>query len=720
MSELIQIKDRFYILASSSLGDKESRVLKQGETFGLFDRHGDIRPLGFEDHGLYHEGTRYLSRFILRLEERAPLLLNSAVKEENDFLLVHFTNPDFTTDGELVRKGTLHVHRSLFIVNGSCHEELRFANFGLVPVAFSFTLQYAADYADIFEVRGMRRARRGEPLPAEAGGNAVVLGYSGLDGVVRKTKIVFSHAPVELDGQSARFSVRLAPQEEAIYTTAVSCCPGDRCITLLDHNDACRKLRDDDAAARQGGTLISTSNEGFNTWLNRSLTDLYMMTTRTEYGLYPFAGIPWYSTVFGRDGLITALEMLWVNPSIAQGVLRYLAAHQAEVIIPDRDAEPGKIVHEERKGEMAALREIPFGRYYGTVDATPLFIVLAGYYYERTDDLAFIAELWPHIERALEWIDRSGDRDGDGFVEYERHTGRGLTNQGWKDSEDAVFHADGRLAPPAIALCEVQGYVYAAKVQACAMAFALGKKKQAVLLRREAAALREKFLAAFWCEELGLYALALDGGKQRCCVRSSNAGQCLFAGIATPDHANYIARNLMDPVFFSGWGIRTIAAREARYNPMSYHNGSVWPHDNALIAFGLARYGYKDAALRLLTGMFDASGFMDLRRLPELFCGFARHKGEGPTLYPVACNPQAWASGAVFLLLQSCVGLSVCAQERKVYFRNPALPPFLNELHIKDLRVGDCLLEILLRRHDSDVGVNVRQKAGNIEVIVTK
>jgi glycogen debranching enzyme len=720
MEEIIQVKDVFYILATSSLADKAPWVLKHGETFALFDRHGDIRPLGFEEHGIYHEGTRFLSRYALRFDGKTPLLLNSGLRDNNDSLLVHLTNPDFAAGGAAVKQGTIYIRRSIFLCNGSYHERLQMANFGERPLDFCITLEFEADYRDIFEVRGIRRPARGRLLAAETGPREIVLGYCGLDDVVRKTRLQFSCEPRECGDNAARFAFSLAPQQDTSLSVSLSCEYDRAPVTLLDHAAALERMKADDQTLHADETEIQTSNEGFNTWLNRSRADIYMMLTRTEHGLYPFAGIPWYSTIFGRDGIVTALETLWTNSEIARGVLSYLAAHQARELIPEQDAEPGKILHERRKGEMAALKEIPFGSYYGTVDATPLFVILAGAYFDQTGDREFLATLWPHIEQALRWMDDYGDRDRDGFIEYGRRTTQGLVNQGWKDSADSVFHADGMLAPATIALCEVQGYAYAARLSAARIAQALGRRSAAAGLRRQAECLRTAFLSSFWCPDLGTYALALDGEKHPCRVRSSNAGQCLFAGIAPTEHALSIARSLMGESFFSGWGIRTIAAREARYNPMSYHNGSVWPHDNALIAAGLSRYGYADAAVTILTGLFDASGFMGLRRLPELFCGFARFKGEGPTLYPVACDPQAWAAGSVFLLLQACMGLSCQARERKIYFKNPVLPPFLREVHIRNLKVGPTRLDVSLLKHDGDVGVNVRRKDGDIEVVVTK
>jgi glycogen debranching enzyme len=718
--EIIRFKDRFYILATSALAGEQRRVLKQGETFAVFDPHGDLKHVG-QGEGIYHEGTRFLSSLVLRLGRRRPMLLSSTIKEDNAQLTVDLTNPDVGDEGRVVvARGTLHVSRTKFLWQGACYERVRVRNFGLGPVEESLALHFDADFADIFEVRGTGRARRGDRLEPRVEGAAVLIPYEGLDGVVRRTRLEFSPPPRHLTGCDARFDLKLPPQGEATLDVVLSCEVGGVAPRRPPLDDAAHAVAVAAQAAKARACDIYTSNEQFNDWLNRSLADLEMMTTETAEGPYPYAGVPWFSTAFGRDGIITALECLWLNPAMARGVLGFLAAHQADAVLPEQDAEPGKILHETRKGEMAALKEIPFGLYYGSVDSTPLFVMLAAAYYQRSGDRDFVESIWPNVERALAWIDAFGDADGDGFVEYHRRSPDGLVQQGWKDSQDSVFHADGRLAEGPIALCEVQGYAFAAKHGAAALAAALGFRRRAEELAKQAKALRVRFEQAFWCDDLSTYALALDGEKRPCRVRASNAGHCLWTGIASPERARRTSRTLLDADSFSGWGIRTLAASEARYNPMSYHNGSVWPHDNAVIAYGLARYGQKEAALRVLAGLFDASLFVDLHRMPELFCGFPRRPGEGPTLYPVACAPQSWSAASVYLLLQSCLGLTIDAPRGQVRFGYPVLPESLREVRIRNLRVGPATLDLHLERHPHDVGVDVLRREGSVEVVVVK
>lgn len=726
MSDTLPADDQWYVTATSTKTEEPARVLKQGDTFGVFDRHGDIfqADAGGQDtltqQGLYHEGTRYLSYWELKVNGQRPLLLSSMIRRDNSLLIVDMTTPDLYRGGALlIPKGSIHIFRSVVLWDQARYEHLRLVNYGEQPVDLSVELSLAADYRDIFEVRGVHRSQRGTLLSSEVGENHVVLGYEGLDRVARRTRVCFDWQPHGLDPSRAITVVHLEPGESRHLHTSIVCTrerspAPPRC----DYYQAMANCSDSMAASEARAATLYTSNEEFNDWLNRSGADLDMLVTHTPEGPYPYAGVPWYSTPFGRDGLITALQSLWVRPWLARGVLAFLASTQAEREDPASDAEPGKILHEARSGEMAALGEIPFERYYGTVDATPLFVILAGHYYRRTGDHEFINGIWPNIERALAWIDHYGDADGDGFVEYSRHSENGLVQQGWKDSTDSVFHADGTLAQGPIALCEVQGYVYKAKLLAAELADVLGRQGHAQLWRASADRLKQRFNEAFWMEDLNTYALALDGEKRPCRVCTSNAGHALFSGIADPDCARRLTDTLLAKESFNGWGIRTVAEHERRYNPMSYHNGSVWPHDNGIIAFGMARYGFKREALSVLTGFFDAANFLDLHRLPELFCGFTRLPGQGPTLYPVACSPQAWASGAVFQMVQACLGLNFSAEKPQIRFYHPQLPEYIDWMRIEGFRFGDGSVDLVLRRHHNDVGINVERKEGDIDVAI--
>jgi glycogen debranching enzyme len=725
--ELILVQDQFYIVSSSARLDDRTRVLKHGNTFAVFDRFGDIEAPGPPELGIYHQDTRFLSRLTLRLANKRPLLLSSTVKDDNALLTVDLTNLDVAHDGEVVvPRGTLHIFRSKLLWEAACYDRLRVHNYGRASVDLLFEVEFDADYRDLFEVRGVTRARRGRRFPIELNDGVLEFAYEGLDRQLRRTSVRLDPLPQGLVAGRAHYRLQLPPDGYASYEFVIRCELDDspahstRNGAVLHYDDVAGEATAALHAAKRAEPEIFTANEQFNDWLNRSVADLQMMRTETEYGAYPYAGVPWFSTVFGRDGIISALQCLWFDPAIARGVLSYLAATQADKENTEQDAQPGKILHERRAGEMAHLGEVPFGRYYGSVDATPLFIVLAGAYYERTGDNHFLESIWPHIERALFWIDSFGDADADGFVEYYRRSQRGLVNQGWKDSQDAIFHEDGTLAEGPIALSEVQAYVYAAKHAAAALARASAKETLAEQLADQAEKLRHEFEKNFWCDRLGIYGLALDGSKQLCRVRTSNAGHCLFTGIASQEHAGRVAAKLTEEPFFSGWGVRTVAAGEARYNPMSYHNGSVWPHDNALIAAGCARYGLKREAAKILAGLFDASLFLDLHRLPELFCGFPRRAGESPTLYPVSCSPQTWASCSVFLVLQASLGLQIYDARQEVVFTNPYLPEFLPEVQMKRLRVGKASIDLSLTRHESDVLVDVFRREGEVNVLVVK
>ena len=665
--------------------------LKDGDMFVVTDSVGDICGNG---DGLFRNDTRVLSYLQLRAGCLRPTVLNAACSRDNVFLTAHMVNrPLGAPAGE--DSGVVHIERTKLLWGGALHERLICTNYGGVMLDLPLVFRFEADFADIFEVRGARRSRRGTAQPRQTGDDEVLFVYEGLDHVVRTLAVSFSEAPARLAVDEAQFLLRLVPrQPRELYLTF-----GDRGARPGRDRfrraavSACRAMR----ATVRRGARARTSGLRFNEWIERSRSDLGLLTTEMKTGPFPYAGIPWFSTAFGRDSIITALQTLWLDPALARGVLAFLASTQATEYSSFKDSEPGKIMHETRKGEMTALGEVPFGQYYGGIDATPLFVLLCSSYADRTGDMAFVEELWPHIEAALHWIESVVDGMGGGLLVYRRGEKSGLANQGWKDSEDSIFHADGALAEGPIALVEVQGYAFAAFHGVAQLAERRGDQASAKRWRMRAEDLRQRVEERFWMEDAGFYGIAVDGAGDLCRVRASNPGHLLYAGLPALERGRRVFRTLRSSAFDSGWGIRTLAVGEARYNPMSYHNGSVWPHDTALCVAGAARYGERAGAVTVLNKMFEAAAHFGMQ-LPELFCGFPRTAGEPPVNYPVACLPQAWSAGAPFMMLQACLGLRVDGWKGVVTVERPCLPLHIHKLAIHDLVVGDRTITIRFER----------------------
>ena len=716
----MNVWSEYEIEAKTSLVDRPLRTLKHGDLFVVLDSLGQIGAIHSTADGIYFRDTRFLSRLELRIQQERPLLLSSVQHADKSGLTIDLTNPDMTLlEGGRVRRDTIFISRTVIAWRSALYERVSLKNYGDEPVAFRFDVVFEADFRDVFEVRGVHRARHGAVEAHVTSPHQVSFVYGGLDGVTRAMDMTFSPAPKRLTERMASFYIQLPPDGNTTLLFTFACSTADT-PKPRSFFEAYRNARRDRIAATRSVATVSSSNDHFNDVACRAASDIYTLVTQTPLGPYPYAGIPWFNTFFGRDGIITALLLLWMDPSLARGVLRNLAATQARDFDAMADAQPGKILHEMRAGEMANLREIPFGRYYGTVDATPLFLILAGAYHARTGDDATISQLWPNIEAALDWMAKYGDLDGDGFLEYQRERDSGLVNQGWKDSHDSVFHKDGTGAMGAIALCEVQAYAFAAKRSVAELARKRGDSRLADRLVRESEDLRERFEKAFWDEDLGTYVLALDGDKRACAVRTSNAGHALYAGIASPERARRVSQSLLNPEAFSGWGVRTLYQGDARFNPMSYHNGSVWPHDNALIALGCASYGLKTAAVRIFEGQFAAALHQDMRRLPELFCGFIRKPNRGPTSYPVACVPQAWAAGALFAQLAACLGLELDHHSNEIRFRNPVLPASLEEVRLRNLRLGTSRVDVALHKYGEDVTASIVGRKGDARILVMK
>ncbi|WP_077002639.1 glycogen debranching N-terminal domain-containing protein [Variovorax sp. KK3] len=681
-------------------------VLKDGDSFVVADTYGDIAGSG---DGFFMEDTRLLSCFHLLLGGERPTLLSSSVSRDNVFFTAHATNRPLPPLGdESLPQGVVHIERRRLLWDGLLRESITLKNYSLAATRLQLTVVYGADFSDTFEVRGERRSRRGEFLPAKIQGKGVELSYRGLDGVERRTRLAFSTAPDAIDEKQCRFDLVLNGREDMVLYVDIG--PSAVSPTRAQFRAASAAARRSMRTRQRTGARVRTSARQFQAWVDRSEADLALLTTALPTGPYPYAGIPWFSTPFGRDAIITALQTLWLKPSLARGVLAYLASQQARETSAFRDAEPGKIMHEQRKGEMTALGELPFGRYYGGVDTTPLFVTLAAAYARRTADVAFITDLWPSLVAATAWIQGNAKRHG-GFLSYARAQASGLANQGWKDSHDSIFHEDGRTPEGPIALVEVQGYAVAALRGMAEMAAWLGHDVVAAPYADAAEAWRGRVESRFWQEDMQFYALALDGGGEPCRVYASNTGHLLYMGLPGAERGRAVARQLLASGLDSGWGLRTLSSKAIRFNPMSYHNGSVWPHDVALCAAGMARYGERNSTARLTSEMFECASRVGMR-LPELFCGFERMSSEAPVSYPVACLPQAWAAGSVFMLLQGCLGIDIDAMHGRIVVERPVLPTEIESLVLRDLRLPQGAVDISLSRRGGSVQAAVSRHSG--------
>ncbi|MDX8523576.1 amylo-alpha-1,6-glucosidase [Mesorhizobium sp. MSK_1335] len=706
-------------VALSSLDETAPRephrlfALKQGECFAVADAYGDIRGSG---DGFFRDDTRVLSEFRLTIGGRQMSLLGASLSQDNVLFTSNLTNlPIQSAGGRDIPQGAIHIERARLIWQDRLFERITLSNYSREHSTITVSLHFAADFRDMFEVRGSTRVKRGTTHVAKTDKTSVLLGYDGLDGLPRLSAISFSQAPDQLSDNRADFLIAVTKRSQKMLYVEV----GPEVADTPDRDRfraAAARARFGMRAKRRHGATVHSSGRVFNDWVERARADVALLTTELSTGPYPYAGIPWFSTAFGRDGVISSLQMLWLNPGLARGVLAFLAEHQATETSPFSDSQPGKIMHETRKGEMAALRELPFGRYYGGVDTTPLYIHLASAYAERTGDMAFIDKLWPSLKAAAEWTEEASRATG--FVTYQRAAESGLANQGWKDSFDSVFHADGRIPKGPIALVEVQGYVFAAFRGLAALARRRGEFADAEHWEGRAEEMRIAVERDFWMDDLGFYAIAIDGEGEPCRVRTSNAGHLLYVGLPEPGRAKLIADQLLSASFHSGWGLRTLADDAIFFNPMSYHNGSIWPHDTALCGVGLARYGERDSVVRLMSGTFESAVHFNMR-LPELFCGFTRAPGEAPIAYPVACLPQAWSAGSTFMLMQACLGLEIDGWEGELHVTRPRLPIGIDTLTLRHLSVGDKAVDLTFQRvGDRVVAFLADRYEGQVPLIV--
>jgi len=713
------VGEQYYILASEVAADLPKLVLKHGDAFLVANRRGDLPNLSASELGFYADGTRFLRQLELSVHGRRPIVLNAGVSEDALQAAIDLTNPDVAVAPDVLLPGrSLRIARRLTVYDNQLYQLLQVEAFQPEPIVLPLTLLFAADFVDVFEVRGHPREQRGERLPSVVNGTTVRLAYRGLDKVVRTTTLTFTPSPDRLREDGADYRLTLTPGSSAHITvvTTASVEPAPR-RAMLGFGEALTRRRAVTSAL--DSAEVRSDHDLFEVWVQRSRRDVRLLLTETPDGLIPYAGIPWYVAPFGRDALITALQILPFEPSIAAGTLRFLARHVGRVHDAFTDQEPGKIIHELRLGEMANCREIPFIPYYGSVDAPPLFLMLLAEYWKWTADLDLVRQLWPTAEAVLGWMQHNADANG-GYLAYERHSSRGLGNQGWKDSLDAIMHATGELAEAPIMLAEVQGYQYAALLAAADVAAAIGRDERVAELRERARRLRERFELDFWLPDEAYYALALDRHRAPCRVIASNAGHLLWTRLVSDSRAAIVARRMLADDMFNGWGVRTLATGERRYNPMSYHNGSVWPHDTAIAAAGLRRYGQAAPFITLATGLFEAVLQFENMRMPELFCGFPRVDGYGPTQYPVACAPQAWAAGVVFMLINAMLGLSPDAADNQLTLNRPRLPGWLGWIELRNLRLRDSRMTLRASQGQDGAAIEMLSRTGDAELVVRR
>ena len=694
-------------------------ILKEDQVFAVTDLNGDA-PAGNDlGLGLYREDTRYLSTSELRINGRVPILLNHSVDRAYvaTFQLVNpaLANPD----GSLIPRQSLSIRRTRFVHDGALHERLGIQNCHTKVAEFEVQYRLDADYLDIFAIRGYHPRAAGRLQPPEVTETGLKFGYEGADGLLRQTEVVFHPVPPILTAGVATLRLRLQPHQTFVLLIDTLPLAADECPRPgFDFDASLADLERTYERWNLGCTSYGTDNEVLDNGLIwRSLEDLRILSDRLPTGLYPTAGTPWYAVPFGRDALITSFQTLALNPELARGTLAYLAKHQGQKIDPYREEEPGKILHEIRFGELARLGEIPHTPYYGTVDATPLFLVLLVELLNWSGELDLLSELMPNVFAALEWIDRYGDIDEDGLVEYTQRSTLGVRNQGWKDSWDSLTGDNGKPAPLPAALVEVQGYVYHAKSGLARILRRLRHTEIADKLEREAELLRKRFDDLFWMPDRQFYAQGLDRDKQQVHSISSNPGHALWSGIMDPNRAESVVARLVATDMFSGWGIRTVSADEPKFNPMSYHNGSVWPHDNSVIAAGMRRYGFRREPELVARSVLEAGMHFIDDRLPELFCGFTRDRrfNSGPGEYLVSCSPQAWAAGALFHFLQVLCGVEADTFDRRLRI-DPLPTPLFDRLRVEGMRVGDGELDFTVEMEGGRPRVTVDRRPKGLQL----
>ncbi|QHA91350.1 amylo-alpha-1,6-glucosidase [Bacillus sp. N1-1] len=697
----------------------EYRVIKENDLFLLTDEKGNIpndHPYG---PGLYKKDTRFLSSFEMKINGKEPILLSSEAKKsyENEMIL---TNPHMEENGRLILwRESIELKRKRFIYEDVLYEQVVVKNYYPKPLTFQISFTIDIDFADMFLIRGFQSGKVGSRTGVEVGAHSLTYDYEGADNVRRSSIVSWDREPIEVKEGYVNFEFNLIHGEEQTLTFKVNPVIDGERGTVYSPDVAYRKLVTSYQSWNDKTTNVKTDYLPLQRMVDRGVSDLRLLLTDLGYGPFPVAGLPWFGVPFGRDSMIAALQMLSFNPEVAKGTLRTMAHYQGKNNDPWRDEQPGKIMHEIRYGELANTNQIPFAPYYGSVDSTPLFLVLLVEYVKWTNDLGLAKELLPNIHAALDWIDQYGDRDGDGLVEYHQESSKGIANQGWKDSGDSIVHRNGDYAETPIALVEVQGYVYQAKSGLADLFDALQDPHMAKELREQAASLKVTFHNAFWMEEHGFYAIALDKDKNQVGTLTSNPGHLLYSGILDEERIDSVSRVLTSEKMFSGFGVRTMADGEAGYNPMSYHDGSVWPHDNSMILLGMGKNDRTEEASLIMNGLIEAAEHFEYDRLAELFCGYDHRLGK-LVKYPVACSPQAWAAGTPLTFIQTLLG---CFPDslKGVLTLKPRLLDGMNELRVEQLRIGDGILSVSLNRTTNGMTeLNVHENTTGLRMAVAE
>ncbi|MGD6802327.1 amylo-alpha-1,6-glucosidase [Rossellomorea aquimaris] len=692
------------------------RVIKENNLFFLTDEKGDIVENHSYGLGLYMKDTRYLSKFNLKINGEEPILLHSD-GSENYMAKILMTNPHQEKDGGLILwRESVEIERTRFIYDDILYETVTAKNYYPKPVSFELSAHFDVDFKDMFIVRGFQTGKVGSRRGQRIKGEQIDFLYEGADEIKRTTSVKWDMPAEKATEQGdVSFLLSLGHEESKSITFMVAPKEGEENNPVqLPPGEALEKLKASYTEWENGMTSVKTDYLPLQRLVDRGTDDLRVLLTDIGYGRFPVAGLPWFGVPFGRDSLIAALQMLAFQPEVAKGTLLTMASLQGTKVDPWRDEQPGKIMHEIRYGELANTGQIPFTPYYGTIDATPLFLVLLTEYVKWTNDLDTFHRLEDNVRRALQWIDEYGDRDGDLFVEYHQEAEKGIANQGWKDSGDSIVHRNGDYAKTPIALSEVQGYVYQAKQGIASIYKKLGQTEKSEALLEQAGRLKEKFEKEFWMEDQQFYAIALDQDKNQVGTITSNPGHVLFSEMLSEERSIKVSETLTSEKMFSGYGIRTMGKGEAGYNPMSYHDGSIWPHDNSMILLGMNRLGLQSHAKKVIEGLIKAAAHFEYDRLPELFCGYEDKIGKA-VKYPVACSPQAWAAGTPLVFVQGLLGMNPDSAENRVTI-NPFLLDGMNELTVRSMRIGEGILSLRITRDVSGIKTEVLENTTGFEI----